>query len=610
MIMTQFKMYRRIGIVLVLFFVALLAAADGTAGQSATYLRYGASARSLAMGRAIGTIATGGDALFYNPAGLGILERWQFDFMHSQLWLDSRVNYASFTIPVKNVGGFGLGYVNMGSTAIDGRDEYNRPTGDFSSMESSILFGYGKWFWGKRIRAGLVAKYTMLQMDDQTAGGLGGFDVGIVSKSLMSRKARLGLTVQNIGAGEIAGDSAPMTVRAGGSYRITRDLIVTAEGVMVMDGPITPHVGAEYKLGKMVSLRAGYAGNEVTFGLGLAIDRLIGSNIANTYQSLDYAGSAMNPIDNNFLRFSLTIRGQEMTNFWELVQRLEAEGSLCENQTEIETFLEKDGAVGAKANIIIGECLFNYESVESPLSSQPRLDDINEYYNFAYQGLFGSEWMTAIATNEQVKQHNVFSQKTHYMYAETQMADGITPETKQLIHDLILTGGDSTQYDSRLQYDLAYVHEKLGEPDSAITLYKAIAKRDIDRPEKYLALYRLGVLLSDTGKDEALTYLQEIAEDYSYGFYNEEGGRISYPMYPKKFIDNSIVDEALLLKGEILFSQGNTEEALASFMDIVLFYPDLDNKIVTEAINKAAQCYEKLGDTESAASLRAKLGNV
>ncbi len=81
-------------------------------------------------------------------------------------------------------------------------------------------------------------------------------------------------------------------------------------------------------------------------------------------------------------------------------------------------------------------------------------------------------------------------------------------------------------------------------------------------------------------------------------------------MYPKKFVDNSIIDDALLIYGDILFTQGNTEEALAAYMDIVLFYPDLDKIIVKSAIDKAAQCYEKLGDTESAASLRAKLGSV
>ncbi|MFP4458748.1 MAG: tetratricopeptide repeat protein [Candidatus Zixiibacteriota bacterium] len=600
---------RKLGLLILILSISLITVANaaGTAGQGGTSLRYGASARSLAMGGALGTIATGGDALYYNPAGLGLLERWQFEFMHSQLWLDTRVNYGSFSIPVKNVGGFSIGVVNMGITGLDGRDKYNNPTGDFDFMETGVALGFGRWFMARKFRAGIVARYNMLQMDDQSAGGLGGFDVGIVSKSLLQRKVRLGVAVQNLGAGEIDGPATPITVRAGGNYSVTRKLVVTAEGVMVMDGPITPHAGIEYNINKMLSARAGYSGNDITFGIGISLDRLIGSNIGGTYQSLDYAGAAMNPIDNNFVRVSLNIRGQEMTNFWELLEKLQKEGSLCDNQSQIETFLEKDGAVGAKANIVIGECLFNDESIDAPLAAEPKLADINNYFDFAYRGLFGSDWANEIVTNEELKQRNVFSQKTHYMFAETEMADEITPETKNLIQELVMAGGDSVQYDIRLQYDQAYCYEYLGKKDSAVELYRSIVTQETESPVKYLALLRLGALLTDEDKDAAIEYLDEIITNYSYGFYNDDGSRKSYPFFPKKFSDNAIVDNAILNKANILNTKGETEEALAAYLDIVYFYPNLEQSVIKEAIEKAALCYEKLGNTEAAEAMRKKL---
>lgn len=599
--------YRKLGlIVLVLCFVSLLFS-DGNAGQGGTSLRYGASARSLAMGGAVGTIATGGDALYYNPAGLGLLERWQFDFMHSQLWLDTRVNYGAFSMPIGELGGFGIGVVNMGISGIDGRDRYNKPTGEFSFMETGIALGYGNWFMARRFRAGIVARYNMLQMDDQSVGGLGGFDVGIVSKTMMRRKLRLGLTIQNIGAAEIDGPANPITVRAGGNYSFSRRLVFTAEGVMVMDGPITPHAGLEYRLSNVISMRAGYSGNDITFGMGIVLDRLIGQNIAGTYQTLDYAGAALNPIDNNFVRMSLTVRGPEMTNFWELLARLEAEGTVCDNQSMIETFLERDGAVGAKANILIGECMFNFESVEAPLRDDHRLSDITDFFDFAYRGLFGSDWARIILTDPELQAHNVFSQRTHYMYAETKMAEGITDETRDLVNELIMAGGDSVQYDARLQYNLAYCEEFLGNRSEAIDIYQNLARQPGREAIKYLSLLRLAELNRDENKDAALEYLEEIITDFSYGFYDRDGNRISYPMFPKKYSDNAIVDNALLIKGNILVSKGEYEEALQAYLDIVLFYPDLERSVVREATEKAALCYERLGNTVAAEAMRKKL---
>jgi tetratricopeptide (TPR) repeat protein len=602
--MTGEKMIKKMTVLfagIALFSACSLFASEGKGGQAGSFLRFGSSARSLAMGGAYGTIAEGGDALLFNPAGLGLSERWEFNFMHSQLWLDSRVNYAAFTLPINNWGGFGLGFMNTGTTAIDGRDQFNQPTGEFSAGETAILLGYGKWFMARKFRAGITAKFNMINMNDNSASGLGGFDVGIVSKEVLNRKMRLGLNIQNIGASEIAGDALPMTIRAGLGYKLLRRMYITAEGVMVSGGDFTPHVGAEYRLGRLINLRAGYSGNEVTFGLGLNLDRIVGGTIAGTYPTLDYAASVMNPIDNNFTRFSIAIKGKERFG----IEELESIENPCDNLSIFETLLDKDGMVGARANLMFGECYFNYESVISPFDTEHRIKDTYQYFNDAYAGKYGGDWHNVIVVDPEAR--NLFSQRTHYQYAESRMSRIIDEGTRQLLDKLILAGGDSTAYDNRLQYDLGYVLEQMGHVDSAIGIYQAIARREVKVPERYLAMLRLGELLRDTDKDAALGHLNMIIQNFGWGFYNEDGSRASYSMFPKKYRDNAIVDEALLIRGDILYTKGDTKEALSSYLDIVLFHPDLDPANVREAMDKAAQCYDKLGNSEAAASLRAKL---
>ncbi|MCK5832194.1 hypothetical protein KAH81_00830 [bacterium] len=580
-------------------------AQDGSAGQAGELLRSGLDARSFSMGRAYTVMPTGGDALVWNPAGLGKLGRWEFRFMHAQGYVDSRTEYGSFAIPIGDLGGFGIGFANEGVTSIEGRDAFNRSTEEISWGESAALFGWGRAFMQNKLYGGLTAKYVMQNMGDESANGFGGVDVGFLSKEFMF-KYRVGLTLQNLGAAEVAGDAYPMTVRAGVGWRVLNDLYVTADGEMVSGRDISPRVGAEYHLG-WVAIRAGYdiMKPELTFGLGLMIDNIAG-RVAGTYPRLDYAGGALAPIGNNFARVSLTLMGEEMSKLEDI------EGDPCSQLSTIEPHMSKRGFVGAKANLIYGECRFKAEALEAPFDIEPRFGEIHPFFNSAYYGKYGSNWMTEIVTDTLAQ--TVFSQKTHYMYAETRMAKGIDEEAKILLDQLISAGGDSAQYDLRLQYDLALINEELGETDAALKDYESIAGKNVDDPVKVLALYRAANILRDRDKTKAINYLETLVSKYGSGFYDESGERIGYPMFPK-YMDNSIADDATILLADIIFSTASGDptvlrKALGLYLDVLIYYPDMQASIRREAAEKAAICFEELGDSASAASMRSKAGEI
>ncbi len=594
----RFKKLCVIGFILLLSSLVM----GGSFGQPGAFLRFGASARSLAMGGAYSVLANNGEALLYNPAGLGGLEKWELTITHAQLFLDSRYEFVSFAYPVEKVGNFGIALADMGVSKFDGRDEFNRVTSEFGTHDLAVIAGYGKWLWGRRVRVGGSAKFWMSSVGDSSASGFGGVDVGIVSKNLM-RKFRLSAAVQNVGALDVGGDKLPMTIRAGIGYRAMRPLYITADLEMAGSG-MKPRLGAEYKVGKIVTLRAGYNFTEITFGLGLALDRLSSSFKGMGRPALDYGGAAMNPAGNDFVRFSLTFRGSERYKLSDLMSQTDP----CERLTQFEGMLDKEGVIGAKANLMFGDCYFRSEYKNAPLSANPNFKDAYEYFREGYLGKFGSNWTQEIMATEGA--NLVFSQRTHYMFAEAAMqAKGITEETKKLIQNLIFVGGDSAQYDIRLEYDLAYAYEILGYVDSAKEIYGNIAGReDLEKPIRPLSMYRLAFLLQESDPDSAIALLDNLVRKFGWGFYDDKRNVVSYPMFPK-YKDNIIADDALLLMGDIYAAKGgpeNLKKAVLSYLDIMMFYPTAEAHILKSAYENAAQAYESLGMSDEASAMRAR----
>ena len=595
-----------IPILILVFLLSFCLAEDGKYGKPGDYLRFGTCAQGLAMGGAFSTLAHNGDALLYNPAGLAQLERWELSLTYAQLFMDSRYNHFSFAYPVQNIGNFGLSLANIGVSNFDGRDIYNRPTGDFSSNNSAISAGYGRWVWERKVRVGIAVKYLMSSMEDYSANGFGGLDIGIVTRDFV-RRLRFGASVHNIGASTISGDEYPISFRLGAMFKAMRRIFILAD-LEIVDDIITPHIGAEAQISKFLKLRAGYNMSELSFGMGLALDRLISSLAGVGRPSLDYAAAAMNPLGEDFVRLTLTFNGPERYDIRDLM----AQTNPCDHLVEFEGLLDKDGLIGAKANLIYGDCYFTYESEEAPLDVEPAFKDIHYYFKEAYIGKFGTEWPQAIMATEDA--NLVFSQRTHYMFAEVCMFKELNEDTKNLIKELIFLGGDSTQYDVRLQYDLGYTFEALGYIDSAKNIYSDIAEQDeLEDPVRALSLYRLAKLIQKADSDSSIYLLEKLVKNFGYGFYDELWGRLTYPMIPKKYVDNSVADNALLLMGDIYAEKGgddNLKSALISYLDILLFYPNAESEVVKKAVQRAANVYENLGEMKQADAMKRLLGTL
>lgn len=169
----------------------------GDGGYPGSFLRTGAGARPLGMGGAFVALADDGTAAFWNPAGLGQLDKPQITSMVTRMSLDRTHHFVAYAHPFKSFAVVSFSWLNYGVTHIDGRDLLGQPTGDFSDAENAYLVSAGKKM-GRSFFIGGTLKLLNHRLADKKASG-SGLDLGAMLR--VGDTLRLGATIQNINAG-------------------------------------------------------------------------------------------------------------------------------------------------------------------------------------------------------------------------------------------------------------------------------------------------------------------------------------------------------------------------------------------------------------------------
>nr|MBN2277989.1 PorV/PorQ family protein [candidate division Zixibacteria bacterium] len=191
-------------VIIVLTFAAVsMAGSDrkiGTAG--AQELRIPIGSRGTALGGAIGADVVGAEAIFYNPAGVALIDGTEAMFCNLQYFADMDLNFFGVTKAFEDFGSIGVSakVLSIGdivkttetASTVDG-------TGDVYSPALSVIGLTYSRILTDRVTFGVTGMYINESIDLVSASGLA-FDFGI-NYDTKWRGLSLGIVLKNIGPG-------------------------------------------------------------------------------------------------------------------------------------------------------------------------------------------------------------------------------------------------------------------------------------------------------------------------------------------------------------------------------------------------------------------------
>lgn len=244
-----------------------------------TFVKLGIGVRPVAMGNAFTAISDDGNAVFWNPSGLGIVGSYYVSGMamsHLDYW--EYYNLTSALPLGRDAGaiGFGLSYL----TAVDREySELGEPGDEFRNSDMLLNIGYGKSFGRKKkpvMALGASVKVIRSQLYTYTAYGVLA-DIGVIIN--IYRYLYFGTVVKHVGTPRTfieRREYPPVNFRQGLAVKVPFwDNMLTVG----FDYSIYPDVSPTFSVGGEIRIRA------PEFMASLGQDRLAGFAIMAGYQS-------------------------------------------------------------------------------------------------------------------------------------------------------------------------------------------------------------------------------------------------------------------------------------------------------------------------------------
>ena len=248
------------------------------ASTGAAFLRNGNAPRSEAMGGAFTAVADDLDAFYYNPAGYAFQTDGRFNSYFSRVDNEQNVfyfgageNLAKNTYFAVNMITSSLAGIPLttysGGKVIDSGSSF-----DYSASALNLAGAYAV---SKKLAFGMNFKIIQESLYENSASG-SGLDIGVLYK--YSDVLNIGYSALNIIAPVMVWDTESGnedTVygdnRFGISYVLDDDLMVAYDLSIGVDN-ISNHLGMEYFVNELFSLRVGMAEAAYYVGMGMVVD--------------------------------------------------------------------------------------------------------------------------------------------------------------------------------------------------------------------------------------------------------------------------------------------------------------------------------------------------
>ncbi|MBP7892573.1 MAG: hypothetical protein KA063_03435 [Firmicutes bacterium] len=229
----------------------------------------GMGARALGMGGAFVAVADDANALYYNPAGLALIEGHKATSLYSTLM--GAGSYLGAGYAQKNIGAAVFGLMST----VDKTDEYGNPTGELDYREGTVAGGYARAF-GPFALGGAVKLYAQEADVNRGFGATG--DIGALISLPYLGGIKFGAVARNM-LGTIKFESGHKD-NFDPSYVLGLSLTPLKGLIVAADYDVTHsigRVGAEYQIVDTFAARAGATVNAdkqfgFTAGAGFAYE--------------------------------------------------------------------------------------------------------------------------------------------------------------------------------------------------------------------------------------------------------------------------------------------------------------------------------------------------
>ena len=253
--------------------------ASGPGTTTGDLLKIPIGARAVGMGEALTALANDSSSLYWNPAGLSLMDQKEATFMHSSLTEGIHYEHLAFAAPGDSYA-FGANFSYLGYGDIAGYDNAGAAAGNVDAYSYIANAGLSHLFTSS-LSLGVSGGLVRQKLADNAANTFA-VNTGALYKlplDLWSGTYRLGLAVQNIGPGLkfiSERDPLPRRIKLGAAAEGVRKwpMNLTTDITLPNDNDLYVSFGSEYWFREMIALRLGYAGSNdegrgVRVGFGL-----------------------------------------------------------------------------------------------------------------------------------------------------------------------------------------------------------------------------------------------------------------------------------------------------------------------------------------------------
>lgn len=231
------------------------------------FLRLDGSARAGALGGSFVSNNDDADVIFYNPAGLDLLEGNPASFSFVKHLMDINLASLSYSTEFENIGRFGaaIKYINYGS--FDEADDFGNRTGTFSAGELAFVIGYANQL-DNNFYYGANAKFIYSGIADRSSTAMA-LDLGL-HYSIPDKNWNFGFAILNLG-GQLSkyyntAEDLPLDITIGFSKKLENLPLRLSVDFHKLNEKRDDFVqkfkaftvGAEFTLSKVMKLRFGY----------------------------------------------------------------------------------------------------------------------------------------------------------------------------------------------------------------------------------------------------------------------------------------------------------------------------------------------------------------